>query len=67
MTSEYNDANGQNQNIKVTRMGDVWKTISVRGVSPTTPIEEVRDLFLQYGDVKDAKFMEWGKMKVKCN
>ena len=63
----YNDVNHGDHNIKVRRMGDMWKTISVRGVSPTTPIEEVKDLFLQYGDVKDVKFLEWGKMKVKCN
>ena len=45
----------------------MWKTISVRGVSPTTPIVEVKDCFQHYGVVKDVRFMELGEMKVKCN
>ena len=63
----YSDSNHQDIPIKAKQMGDIWKFITVRGVTPVTPIETIAQHFRQYGEVKDISYVVKGEARVRGN
>ena len=52
----YNDNNNVDHLIKARQMGEIWKTITVRGVNTATQIETIEQHFKQFGEVKEISF-----------
>ena len=63
----YYDNNNEEFKIKARQMGEVWKTITVRGVTPVLPIQVIDQHFKQFGEVKDIRYVEKGKLNVRSN
>ena len=55
--------------IKATQMNAIWKTVTVRGVTPTTPIETIEQHFSKFGEVKDIGYSQhtFKNITVKSN
>ena len=53
--------------IKARKEGEMWKAVLVKGVCPEAGIKSVENVFKQYGDVKEAAFVEFGTKGVKAN
>ena len=63
----YYDTNHEEVNIKARQMGDVWKDVTVRGVTPVTKIKDIEEHFKHFGEVKDIKYVVKGKFNVRSN
>ena len=60
----YNDNNNVDHLVKARQMGELWKTITVRGVNTATPIKIIEQHFKQFGEVNEISFVEKGINKV---
>ena len=63
----YYDENNEEIQIGAKQMGDIWKTITVRGVTPTIPTQVIEQHFQQFGEVKDINYVTNGKLNVRSN
>ena len=63
----YYDKNNEEFKIQARQMGEVWKAVTVRGVTPVIPIEVIEQHFQQFGEVKEISYVVKGKLNVKSN